>query len=178
MTTRFEALKVELSEMETGMQEKLAELKREEKLTEFEKMKTGTEEKLRELGEAIDAEAKATEKAKRELEGVGKTKAGLTATLDAQRAELLKIKKTWDRAVVPYTKTMSEAQELNNRGRSLAQEAGLPFEAIDLVGRYGYGGAVHGHSGTMKGSPHLAVHDDLVPAVYGGDVWELIRARK
>ena len=157
MTTEM----AELEKLEQATKAKLEEIER-------------TREQLKRVKYSPEAEA---ETARRELADVEKARGEVVATLDTSREALRKMKKSWDKVVVEYAEALLKARELNDTGQRLAEKSGKRFETIDLSRGYGYAGAITPSAG-IRGCPDLATHEDITPAIFGGDIQALINAKK
>ncbi|MBI5286719.1 MAG: hypothetical protein HY878_03910 [Deltaproteobacteria bacterium] len=127
----------------------------------------------------VRSELERIETASHELESLQKTRGELMASLDSVRGLLVKAKSAYDKILAEYAESLVLAQKLNDRGRQLSQITGQPWQGIDLPRQYGYSGNIHPNGPTTKqNSGSLVVHEDLVPAVFGGDVFAILREKR
>ncbi|HHT9117093.1 MAG TPA: hypothetical protein ACFYD1_00540 [Candidatus Hypogeohydataceae bacterium YC38] len=123
------------------------------------------------------------ESAAGELETLAETKTKLVASLDSLSKLLAQARDAYNKAAVGYAELLVEAQEVNERGQSLSRITGQRWQGIDLPKQYGYSDNIlGGHKNPLLyasgNSDRLAIHEGLVPAVFGGDTFELLRQKR
>lgn len=126
----------------------------------------------------LRAELDRVESAGKELESLEKTRGELVASLDGMRELLVKAKTAYDKIGVEYAEALVQVMELNERGRNLSRETGQPWQTVNLPGRYGYTDNIFPTGAKAGVTTGLVIHENLVPAVFGGDLFELLRAKK
>jgi hypothetical protein len=119
------------------------------------------------------------ERAGLELEALGKTREELIAKMEGLRELLQKARNNYDHVVTEYAGAILLAEEINERGKELSRVTGTSFQTINLPGKYGYPGNVHPNGPSARTATNsLAIHEGLVPAIFGGDVFELLRQKR
>lgn len=117
----------------------------------------------------------ALETKKKEFEDSIRRKDELVSKLNSLKEKLLQYKQSYDEKAVAYALSLMELEEVTSRVKSLGLELGIEHLndfLVDIPRHYGYA------DNLGEGNTGLVIHESIVPATRGLDLWKLIKGNK
>jgi hypothetical protein len=117
----------------------------------------------------------ALETKKKEFEDNIRRKDELIPMLNSLKEKLLQYKQGYDEKAIAYALSLMELEEVIDRIKSLGTELGIEHLRdflMDTTKLYGYGGNLG------EGNTGLVIHESIVPATRGQELWRLIKSKK